>query len=257
MSPKYDMPPITNYETEPREVDTFVVIDLDRTVLNTSNLISLLCSLLPKFGVTAEDAIEAESMIRAADGSSLFPIGFLRGQFGDEPVDAVMDDIREMAELGEIKEMLLYRGSYELLDALDGEDVPWGIMTYGEVADQEFKLDIFRRMTNRDKSNCPAEITDKPKKSRWIHKDWYTEDGRIKIDPKLSNGLEIYAKQIVVLDDKLKNLESPDPGVKGIPIDNHSIDSTETYTVASVAELVRQGRQIESLASWYHEGKAR
>jgi hypothetical protein len=239
-------------EQEPRTVESFVVLDLDRTLLNSDKVVQLMCDALPRFGVSDQDAREDLAMIQAATGQSLSAFEFLGGRYGAELIHHLAADLLQQAENGQLDEYDLLYGdsSTELLDELDVQEIPFAVLTYGESLNQQFKLALYRILARR--AALPAVVTDEPRKGAWIHEHWLdASEDHMRIPPDFTDGQEIIAQEVIILDDKQHNLDSPDRIVKGIRIDNRSDHIAGRLSLTQLVDRLKAGENLSEIATHY------
>jgi hypothetical protein len=244
----YDMP-INHYEQEPREVETFGVFDLDRMLLKSDELVDLLCNGFIAYGVPPEDIAKDKSYIHAQKDRDFSATDYLLERYGEEALSGVKEDLLVLAQAGELAG-LLYPGARELLETMDELKVPFGILTYGEVPNQQFKLDLVRAIMQRDESSLPAKITDEKSKSHWMHQEWAQPDGRLLVPAEFTRGRAVLANHIVLLDDKQRHLRSPYKKVRGIWIDNEAAKES-TVTLLEVVERLHAGYSLIEQSEHY------
>lgn len=239
----------------PRQVTDFIILDLDRTLFDTDRLIELLIMRLERYGVPKSETTASLSGIKSSAGQSLSMVEFLTKRHGADLVGRVIRDMEVIAQAGRLDDAeLLYGGaSATLLREFDARGVPYAILTYGREADQRFKLDLIRLLTGRDEQDLPAVITDEPRKGAWIHAKWLDKGSgsQFRIPSEFTHDQTIIAKRIIILDDKIANLQSPDKNVLGINIDNQAASVSEACSIASVSAYVRQGGNVAELARHY------
>jgi len=200
---------------------------------------------------------ENQRLIMSATGQSLSALEFLSGEYGEALAARLTADLHGLAQEGRLpREALLYDGaSPALLDELDRRDLPFAVLTYGEPANQLFKLALYRQLTGRDERRLPAVVTDEPKKGEWIHAHWYDgSDEHMRVPAEFTHAHPIMAKRVVVLDDKLTNLASPDKVVQGIHIDNRPEAPLGRHSLGDVVTALQTGQPLAELAR--HFGSA-
>ena len=147
----------------------FQLIDLDRTLFNTSKFTKLITNgvdkLTPGLGAELDQHFEAAYK----QGETFFVLRHLREQYGDDWFEALVADIidthgAEAFLLPGFKERLAFAEAYSA--AHPG----WGILTYGDLQDQTIKL----RIAGLD--TAPVLLTDTPDKGAIIA-SWQLEDG--------------------------------------------------------------------------------
>jgi hypothetical protein len=241
--------PPMNHEYEARQVDTFVVFDLDRTLLRTDTLTDMVCLQLLDHGVGLEQVRADLNFIHQQIGTSFSLLEYLEAQYGSELYLAVRDDVEALVESGELVHDLVYEGTADLLSELERNEVPFAILTYGNRESQEFKLRLFRRLMNRTPETMHATITLESKKSDWIARTWQgTGDGSLLVPTEIYPESSLSTRMVVVVDDKRANLESSDERIKGILIDNAPEGAKEGATIVELADFVRRGGSLSEYA---------
>ncbi len=238
----------SSYEMEPRHVEAFALIDLDRTLLNTPLLVDMLLLQLHDHGFTAEQVREHIQHIHSRAGKSLSLSEYFSAEFdnGGALFAVLKQEIIELAETEGLVDDLLYSGSKELLDALDEKTIPFAILTYGNVADQDFKLNLLRLLTKREVSRLHATVTDQPSKAKWVAENWDQGSG-LAIPNDIYSTESLIAEYVVVIDDKIANLTSANTNVLGILMDNSSV-SDRAMSIELLGAAVDAGESLVVLA---------
>lgn len=107
---------------------TSVLFDLDGTLLDTvDDFMAIILSMRQARGLPPMDAMRIRD--RVSDGS----VGMLSSAFGQQPNDADFDALREdflqRYDQALAKHTRLFEGMPELLDWLDEQRLPWGVVT--------------------------------------------------------------------------------------------------------------------------------
>ncbi len=245
------------YEMEPRRVEAFAVIDLDRTLLDTSALVDMLLLQLHDHGFTSQQVQSYTEHVHSQAGSALSLSEFFATEFEhrDGLLALLKQEILEIAETGDLSDDLLYPGSTQLLDALDAKTIPFAILTYGNVTDQDFKLSLLRLLTRREVSQLHATVTSQQSKAQWVAEEWSGDDGLMVPDDIYSTE-PVIAEYVVVIDDKTLNLASTNPNVLGILIDNGA-ETDRSITVELLGAAVAAGESLVDFANHYGSQKPR
>lgn len=235
-------------ERLPRNVDTFAVLDLDRTLLNTGTLVDLMCMQLLHHGVTMDQIKKDIDFVHRSDGLSFSMLDFIEAQYGPARYTAVMHEIEAQVKDGLLTDQLLCRGTNEMLTALEANDIPYAVLTYGEPVNQQFKLTLLRHMVRRSEARLHAAVTDKTKKAAWISGDEWAAEGAegFAVPASIFPQAALHARYVVVVDDKPSNLESDNAAVMGILVDNGPDDGA--LTTADVARLLNAGTALTAIA---------
>lgn len=232
-----------SHEVVPRRVDVFTVLDMDRTLLDTDAVTERLCRQLEHHGVSPRQ-IEADLVfIRKQEGKSFSLLEYLEAQYGPELFSIVKQEMQERVGRDDAEE-LLCDGAPELLRALDDTDIPYAILTFGEPANQDFKLTLLRKLLGRSTADLHATVTDVSHKATWLAEAWAAENG-FEIPAIFYGGVPLRAAQVVIVDDKLANLVSPNQNVHGILVDN----TKKTHSTAEVARQLNAGKGIVEIAA--------
>jgi hypothetical protein len=240
----------TEHETEPIVVDTFVVFDLDRTGLNNDGYTHVLCLQMIDHGLTAEQANAEYEHIVGQYGKSFAAIDYFESKFGADTTARVVEEIEEMAKTGELDDDLLALGIKESLDHLSAQGVPFAVLTYStSVPNQRHKLGMFADMVGRP--DLQYEITTVPQKGVSIESTWYDKEGDTFTVPFSYGDRLVVARNIVIVDDKLHNLESSNKHVTGIWIDNGDVPAEGTIAIRDVALRLMGGERINDIARRY------
>ena len=240
------------HEQEPmREVHSFVVLDLDRTILNTDALNRQICERIDKSIDTSPEQGDPYEFIQSQKGKALSVAAYLDNRYGHEAYEQVTTTLAREAETPDQPRAadLIYPGVAELLAALEDNDTPYGILTYGEPANQIFKLRIFHALVKKYEGAINALVTDQQFKAQWIESNWKespdSEGGWFVVHPELSSNATIKAQHIVVVDDKLENTQSEDARIVEFVVDNdQSNPEADFQPIEQLAHLIQDGKFI-------------
>ncbi|HCR55865.1 TPA: hypothetical protein DIV49_02735 [Candidatus Saccharibacteria bacterium] len=251
----YDMAPTDlQHEREPREVETFVALDLDRTLLNSDVLGDVQCDILADFGI-GQDEIDAHKAHIAANKGNSFPVvNYLTDTYGAELVTSLQERLLARASEPAIRAALLFEGVIELLGALESKDVPYGVLTFGEQENQSFKLRLFELLTDRE-GKILSEITSENNKSDYIHHQWQNTSGvgsgTFAIPEHFTHDRPITAHHVILLDDKGSHLDTEHSDIGGMLVGNLPDEAGAypegTHRLGEFTEVVRQLAQGEPL----------
>ncbi len=240
-----------SYKPEPRLVETFVIIDLDRTLLNTDAWVNLVYLQLQKRGITPEQARHELDFTMQQTGTSFSLLEHIERTRGKVLLNDVMNDILLIAQNGELDpDELLYAGTAQLLNVLEARNVPFAILTYGNELDQTFKLDIVRALLGRNSDQLHGVVTDEPKKAAWIVRSWtdVTTQRGVGIPISIAKIEGLRASCIVILDDKKQNLEPSADFIKGILVDNSQQDSGGALSIITIVHHLESGSSLQEIA---------
>ena len=239
-----------SHETEPvHEVHSFVVLDLDRTLLDTDELNRRMCErVVAAAGVDMrpEDG-DPFSYIKGQKGKSFSVFGYFKARFGGEAVEDVMQYFLAVTDLGAEAD-LVYPSVVELLEELERQDIPHGILTYGDVENQTFKLALFHKLVGKHHEEIVALVTDERFKAQWIEANW-KQDLTDKIGKEgfvvhrdLFPSHVLRAQNIVVVDDKRENTQAEEPRIVEFVVNNGQKDAeAQEQPIARLYTLVASG----------------
>lgn len=243
--------PTDMHEKEPRIVETFVVLDLDRTLFPTDDFVDLIYDELMKQGVPADKTGEDKSFVYSQTGTSFSLFDHMAQEFGEARMNAVMQSIEQLVKDGTVTaEMLLCKGTKELLEYLDQHQIPHAILTFGEQGLQDFKIKLTRLLLNKTGEELPATVTSLHKKAAWIADAWEQDDDSkgLHVPASITGGELIHAKNVVVIDDKVSNLVSDSEQVKGILVNNSSNRPVGSLSTEDLAEYLDVGLPLERIS---------
>lgn len=241
-----------NFEQDIRIADEIAVLDLDRTLMNTSFVTSVVLSALSSYSVSSSQIKQAIEYVESQAGNSFFLFDYIEKSFtGDVLATLINDILNDERLLEETKENLLCSGAENLITALEERAVPQLILTYGEANYQEFKTALFRKLIGKTAEELPAIVTSAANKSQWVSDEWFhdgIECGEIAAEVM---GYTLRFNTLTIIDDKVENLVSADERVMGIFVDNRSVQSGGVLSTAEVAGAVEAGVRLSELASLY------
>lgn len=241
-----------NAEREPRVVDELAVLDLDRTLLNSSAVTKMVFSELFNQGVSQVEIQAAIDYVESQTGNSFQLFHYIEKEFSSTLLASVVDGILARKDLreGQGADELLCEGADRLIYALEQQQTPRLILTFGELYYQEFKVALFRELIGRSEEDLPALVTVTTNKSAWIKTTWLdnSEGGRLGQVPQGVLGESLYFRTAVVIDDKNQNLQSSDERVRGILVDNRGVVAQQgVMSTAEVAEYIATGGRLSEL----------
>lgn len=210
----------------PVHIEYFTAVDVDRTVLNTSAFVEAV--ILPGIELYyaddkewANDAIQDLTQQLALNIGNAFDIFAYVNQRADESGKKVVD-MRTLVqrvmskhknEKGHLSkdfiETIMAPGSLQLLKTLEEDPMTiWGFLTTGGEQTQTSKLLVINEiMREYIGVSANAQIIGTEHKAQDIA-TWY-DAGRddFTIPPELTDGRQVYARHIRMIDDKRKNLQ--------------------------------------------------
>lgn len=244
---------VANSKTVSKIVDEVVVLDLDRTLLNTGLVTDMLLSRLLQYGVTKKQRDAMKGYVESQTGNSLDFFAWLEGEIKDVSIDVLIEDTLQniTPEQGKV---LLCTGAAELIEVLELKSASFFILTYGEYRYQNFKIRLFRQILGKSNDAVPAVLTTQSHKGRWIAAEWFNDSDEFATVPAgLVDGWgDVHAHSVVIVDDKRQNLVSSGKRVVGILVNDTRISSELTYSLPMIIDAVRSGQSLtSSIASRY------
>lgn len=231
MSPRFE------HEQPLHDIEYFVALDMDGTLLRSYELTPLIAKYFIDDEVQRERAIAVIDRQKGKDFDSFTYLAAESGQDLNELDSAkLVDTLVEVYGEGYLRELLLMPGAEQICETLRANDISHGILTKGGVTFQNFKLDLLRILIREP--DLRAMITTSNAKSSDIEATWWDDAlGRFVIPRELASQ-QLIAKNIVMVDDKRAHLESAHPQLHGYHV--------ETLTVADLtADIAEKG--IDSL----------
>jgi len=165
----------------------FHVLDLDRTLLDTSKLAHNLKEIIARHNPELADAIHDEAIRHMNEKSSFFIFDYIANAVGELQFGQYMD---ELQQINPSLELLLPGALERIAYAKSQPGWAMGIMTYGADRDQMIKL----KLLNLQFENLL--IMDSPHKGEVIA-SWKLPDGRFKLPDEFGG----HVVDIVTLDD--------------------------------------------------------
>lgn len=245
-------------EQAPRYVRQAWLVDLDRSLIKSDELVSVVKDyMLESHWIVDESSVadlnDFVESVRAKKGGSVQPYEYMRSAFDLEK------DPKKLAKLAvdtlgleEVRDRVLIDGVPELFEALDEtEGIDYALLTHAhDTVGQQFKIEVLRLLLEMDEGKeLPYYIVTDETKAATALKQYDTNHGRF-ILPKPDNGGAGWsAETVVVLDDKVENLQTDheDPLLLGavIPIhlhtDGKSLDQLRSVSVRKVAAAITTG----------------
>lgn len=208
-----------------KTVDAFCVLDLDRTLLDTEKAFNVFVDAVHEVGFI--DGYEVHDAVLES-GGSFDVLAYVRKELSDrldptgsgsERIESIVADIKAEYIKRAKEENLLLPGALELLTELDGNDMPYGILTFGGDEWQGWKLEAARLDT------VPTIVTRRKDKAAMMRDSWRRKIlGGFQLPEEfMSDGYRIIAKKLLFLDDKLESLDGAPDDVLAI----HVIDDSK------------------------------
>ena len=213
----------------------FQILDLDRTLLNTSTLAHQLKEMVAKNDSQLAKSINDEIMRHQKERTSFFIFEYIAQKIGEEKFHTFIEELHKAAPSME----LLLPGAKERINYAKSQP-GWGmgIMTYGSKRDQMIKLKLIGLQFEH------LLITENPHKGKIIS-SWQLEDGTFKLPIDFGG----HVVDVVTLDDdKLIAFEYLPQGAYGQWITDASLGgSTE---LMHFSENVRVVPSLEASISY-------
>ncbi len=191
----------------------FHILDLDRTLLDTSKLARTLKDLIARKDPSLAEAITAEAARHKQEKTSFFIFEYIAGHIGH---DALNEYVHQLNYSVPASELLLPGASERIAFAKSQPGWSVGILTYGSKRDQMIKLKLAGLHLERHL------ITDSPKKGDIIT-SWKLPNGKFKL-PIEFGGHSVDC--ITLDDDKLVAFENLPDDVYGQWVTHATIGGT-------------------------------
>jgi len=206
----------------------FVVLDLDRTLIDSS----LLARFLVEY-YAPEDQWEQEiAAIEAHRGGSYDALTFLHAKYGQKGrVDA--SKLVELHGWKYLADTLLLPGASAVFHELDSRAILYGIFTKGGKDFQALKVALLCAMVGE--KAIPHLVTSSDQKAAYITKHWWDENEKAFTVPgQLTGASEIKAHRVIIVDDKLENLT---PSHGAITPYHVSVNTVQTF-IDSIDQII-------------------
>lgn len=148
----------------------FQVIDLDRTIFNTSRFVELITNKIDELEPGLGSEIEARFEAAYAREETFFALEFIRQRFGEERYNKMVNEVT--APFG--ADYWCIPGAKQRLDRADeltSLRPSYGILTYSQNTE-----DQYRKLQLIGFSDAPVLVTDTPDKAR-VLESWRQPDG--------------------------------------------------------------------------------
>ncbi len=232
--------------TERFKTPDYVLLDLDRTLLNTEAAMADYVALIRQHDANLSNRLywawrQAEDSNESFDARRFLIEEVVMERVPQSTVDQ-FDKLFSIPD--QVDYSYLNDGAGELLQALDERQVPHGVLTYGSVEWQTLKL----QASGLDA--LPHIVTQQRAKGR-VLTSWMQPSGEIKLPKKLTDRYKALGggtlSSVVLVDDKLEALVGLPDGVTGYwYTDKVATKSARITTVVGDVELgiVTDLRQI-------------
>lgn len=193
-------------------IDTFYILDFDRTLARTDDLRGLYEKIIiDSTPVTREEIQYHRQRVKSNFDLAAYARQQLQKTIGRENVEETMTSIRQNFIAQARQQDLLEPYAAELLAYLGQQHLPFGILTTGGEEWQQTKIEAARL------ENVPHLIIPKPNKGELIA-SWQQQDGSFLLPDKLTGKKDILAKSLVFLDDKTISFQKIPSAVRAIRI---------------------------------------
>lgn len=224
-----------------RAIETFVVIDFDRTLGDTDELLRALGDVLLRHPeVVGQAMLEQAATDSAHLGESFDSVTWVRQQIPGTAWQAIRQEFMAQDE-DEANDFLL-PGARELLEYLDQAHISYGILTYGGEEWQQMKL------AKAKLADIPTIITADPAKGQEL-KRWQLPDGTYELPAAyVSDVGRVVVRHVIMLDDKLSSFtDAPTANSTMIQVRSGQDHDVRPAGVRQVKDLYEALDVIQSL----------
>jgi len=196
----------TILDRELTHVRDFVVLDLDRTLIDNDILVAIIIESLSRLGMNASEVAHLQAEEKAARGKSFDVIGALQLVAPDLSTNSIFEAVMSHPT----SKNIVVSGTKELLATLKGSRVPHGILTYGTNPEwQTLKVDVLRSLCAITEEELPATVTGTKGKAFFIENKWYDASKQQFLVPEVQCNVRggVWADAVHIVDDKQSNLE--------------------------------------------------
>lgn len=220
--------------------ETFYILDFDRCIGNTDALFDIFeRTIISHTGVTAWTLRNVRHEVEAV-GDSFDTATYVRAQLHLQHQEHKWRELEEDFISSCLNEDMLHPGSRELIAWLNEQNLPYGILTYGEKTWQKLKLKA------AGLGKTPQLITDNKHKGSLLQ-TWQQADGTFALPHELGGGTY---SAVVLIDDKAVSFD----GFPSLPsqgywvLDKHHILPSQE---GSVPENVRRLTSLKELLEFF------
>lgn len=231
-------------------VEEFVVLDLDRTLLDSTEVAWFVLAGLASHGFSEKRIKQAIGYIETQSGKSFYLFDYISQEFPEvKPGKLAAELLLDERLLNKVRSRLLCAGADELIEELNLHTVPHMILTYGEQDYQQFKISLLRKLVDKSTERLPALITQSENKSDWIVEAWFEPSREYAKIPDNVAGEDIQARHVIIIDDKLQNTVTSHEHVHGLLVNNFKGQNSDMLTTAYVANALRNGVRLSDLVN--------
>lgn len=219
----------------------FQLIDLDRTLFDTALFARAINEQVNIDHPGLGDVLQKKLDEAYAKEETFFLLQYLRKEMGDAGFEALV--ARAVQKYGsEAFKLSGYADRLAYAEELKKNGIDWGVFTYGDVIDQEMKLNIIGL------NDAQVYHTETPNKAEVIA-SWIQEDGTFVLPPEYNN---VSVTSITLEDDKFRAFQDLPENVHGIWItfDEHATERASVFDGA-VAIARNLNESIEHLRQQY------
>jgi hypothetical protein len=226
-------------------VSTYYVLDLDRTLADTQHLYKVLDTVLERDTTVKVDQLYEERAATESEGGVYNTIDHVKRLLADASSDITWQQVQQ-AFISEAQrdKAALEPHAAELLQLLDDNNLPHGILTYGSEAWQLAKIEATGLM------EVPHLVTQIKEKGRLLA-GWKHTDGSFIVPPSMTRDfIPLVVDSIVFLDDKAISFKDIPTGVQGVCVRSPSgelLPAQQGELPSSVTTVVGLNGAIELL----------
>lgn len=199
-----------------KNADVFAVFDLDRTLIDTDKFVEKLRLATISQNLNQELVDEAFSSLLKKNGESIDAFEHLENR-----LQISLDPSQLFEQMKDEFSECVFSGVVELFKSLEQYEIPAGILTYGEERFQSFKLGLLHSyFASNELNRLPAMVTQSQQKARMISTTWLHSHQGWHIPDVMIKGETLFAKRIIIIDDKISNLEANTDSIIGVLVDN-------------------------------------
>jgi hypothetical protein len=196
----------------------FYVLDLDRTLVDTDRLYIILETVLERTTNVKVSQLQDERMAVEARGESFSMVGFLHRLLDSAPGDVSWQQVQQAFIIEAQQQDVSEPYAAELLRILDGRQLPYGIITFGNEAWQLAKIEAAGHMS------IPHLVT-RIKEKGVLLTGWKQPDGTFIIPPAMTRDFKpLSVDSIVFLDDKAVSFNNMPTGVQGVFVKSPTLE---------------------------------